>query len=97
MLRAKTEFENTRISYRLGTVNIEINVNDITEAHIHAAQRYGVDLSQYVEKHELEIPNNLIELQDVSGSNDNVSDNREVHLPKEGSKGKNRRSKRSKQ
>jgi hypothetical protein len=96
MLRAKIEFENTRISYRLGTVNIEINVNDITEAHINAAKRYGVDLSQYVEKDELEIPNNLIKLQDVSGSDDNVPDNREVHLPKEGGKGKNRRSKRSK-
>lgn len=55
MLQPKKGFENTDVSYRLGTTRININTNNITQDHIDVAKRYGIDLTMYVEEVEKEV------------------------------------------
>ena len=65
MLQPKKGFENTDVSYRLGTTRININTNNITQDHIDVAKRYGIDLTMYVEEiTAIEVPEQLLEIQE---------------------------------
>lgn len=66
MLQPKKGFENTDVSYRLGTTRININTNNITQDHIDVAKRYGIDLTMYVEEVENPIKFNTEELEELS-------------------------------
>lgn len=65
MLQPKKGFENTDVSYRLGTTRININTNNITQDHIDVAKRYGIDLTMYVEDvTPIEVPEELLDIQE---------------------------------
>lgn len=65
MLQPKKGFENTDVSYRLGTTRININTNNITQDHIDVAKRYGIDLTMYVEDvAPIEVPEELLDIQE---------------------------------
>jgi hypothetical protein len=47
---AKKGFENTNLKYKLGMVEVSVNVNEINQAHIDVAKRFGVDLTYYLDE-----------------------------------------------
>jgi hypothetical protein len=47
---AKKGFENTNLKYKLGIVEVSVNVNEINQAHIDIAKRFGVDLTYYLDE-----------------------------------------------
>jgi hypothetical protein len=47
---AKKGFENTNLKYKLGIVEVSVNVNEINQAHIDVAKRFGVDLTYYLDE-----------------------------------------------
>jgi hypothetical protein len=47
---AKKGFENTHLKYKLGMVEVSVNVNEITQAHIDIAKKFGVDLTYYLDE-----------------------------------------------
>jgi hypothetical protein len=54
---AKKGFENTSLKYKLGIVEVSVNVNEITQSHIDIAKKFGVDLSYYLDKISFEVVN----------------------------------------
>jgi hypothetical protein len=54
---AKKGFENTNLKYKLGIVEVSVNVNEITESHIDVAKKFGVDLTYYLEEIKVEAVN----------------------------------------
>lgn len=51
---AKKGFENTNLKYKLGIVEVSVNVNEITQAHIDIAKKFGVDLTYYLDEIKVE-------------------------------------------
>jgi hypothetical protein len=47
---AKKGFENTNLKYKLGIVEVSVNVNEINQAHIDIAKKFGVDLTYYLDE-----------------------------------------------
>jgi hypothetical protein len=54
---AKKGFENTNLKYKLGIVEVSVNVNEITESHIEVAKKFGVDLTYYLDEIKVEAVN----------------------------------------
>lgn len=54
---AKKGFENTNLKYKLGIVEVSVNVNEITQSHIDIAKKFGVDLSYYLDEISFEVVN----------------------------------------
>jgi hypothetical protein len=54
---AKKGFENTSLKYKLGMVEVSVNVNEITESHIDIAKKFGVDLTYYLDEISFEVVN----------------------------------------
>jgi hypothetical protein len=54
---AKKGFENTSLKYKLGIVEVSVNVNEITQSHIDIAKKFGVDLSYYLDEISFEVVN----------------------------------------
>jgi hypothetical protein len=54
---AKKGFENTSLKYKLGIVEVSVNVNEITESHIDIAKKFGVDLTYYLDEISFEVVN----------------------------------------
>jgi len=57
---AKKGFENTHLKYKLGMVEVSVNVNEITQAHIDIAKKFGVDLTYYLNEKIIEAVNEPI-------------------------------------
>jgi hypothetical protein len=57
---AKKGFENTHLKYKLGMVEVSVNVNEITQAHIDIAKKFGVDLTYYLDEKIIEAVNEPI-------------------------------------
>jgi len=62
MLRPRKGFENSEVSFKMGSVNMNVKVSDITPELIERTKHYA-DLSAYVEQEDIEVPTELIELQ----------------------------------
>jgi hypothetical protein len=54
---AKKGFENTNLKYKLGIVEVSVNVNEITQSHIDIAKKFGVDLTYYLDEISFEVVN----------------------------------------
>jgi hypothetical protein len=54
---AKKGFENTNLKYKLGIVEVSVNVNEITQSHIEVAKKFGVDLTYYLDEIKVEAVN----------------------------------------
>lgn len=54
---AKKGFENTNLKYKLGMVEVSVNVNEITQPHIDIAKKFGVDLTYYLDEIKVEAVN----------------------------------------
>jgi hypothetical protein len=52
---AKKGFENTSLKYKLGIVEVSVNVNEITQSHVDIAKKFGVDLTYYLDKISFEV------------------------------------------
>ena len=64
MLKVKKEYENTKLSFRVGVVTVEIDVNNITDDKIKAFKNH-IDLAHYVEdiQEEVIVPVELLDIQ----------------------------------
>jgi hypothetical protein len=54
---AKKGFENTNLKYKLGIVEVSVNVNEINQSHIEVAKKFGVDLTYYLDEIKVEAVN----------------------------------------
>jgi hypothetical protein len=54
---AKKGFENTSLKYKLGIVEVSVNVNEITQSHVDIAKKFGVDLTYYLDEISFEVVN----------------------------------------
>ena len=54
---AKKGFENTNLKYKLGIVEVSVNVNEINQSHIDVAKKFGVDLTYYLDEIKVEAVN----------------------------------------
>jgi hypothetical protein len=61
MLKPRNGFENSEVSFKMGSVNIKVKVKDITYELIERVRRYA-DLSYYVEE-DIEVPEPYFGLQ----------------------------------
>jgi len=61
MLKIKTQYKGVSVEYKLGTVRVTKKIEDLTEADINTAQKWGLNLGKYFEE-EVENTNEPIEL-----------------------------------
>jgi hypothetical protein len=65
MLKIKEQYRGVSVEYKLGTVRVTNKIEDLTEADINTAKKWGVNLEKYFEKTELPIELPTIEYQGV--------------------------------
>ena len=53
MLNIKNEYNGVSVEYKLGTVRVTKKIEELTEADINTAKKWGVNLDKYFEKTEL--------------------------------------------
>jgi hypothetical protein len=53
MLKIKDEYKAVSVEYKLGSVRVTKKIDDLTEADIETAKKWGVNLAKYFEKTEL--------------------------------------------
>ena len=53
MLKIKNQYNGVSVEYLLGTVRVTKKIEDLTEADINTAKKWGVNLEKYFEKTEL--------------------------------------------
>ena len=53
MLKIKHQYRGVSVEYKLGTVRVTNKIEDLTEADINTAKKWGVNLEKYFEKTEL--------------------------------------------
>ena len=53
MLKIKHQYNGVSVEYKLGTVRVTNKIEDLTEADINTAKKWGVNLEKYFEKTEL--------------------------------------------
>ena len=53
MLKIKEQYNGVSVEYKLGTVRVTNKIEDLTEADINTAKKWGVNLEKYFEKREL--------------------------------------------
>jgi hypothetical protein len=61
MLKIKEQYNGVSVEYKLGTVRVTKKIEDLTEADINTAQKWGLNLGKYFEE-EVENTNEPIEL-----------------------------------
>jgi hypothetical protein len=61
MLKIKNQYKGVSVEYKLGTVRVTKKIEDLTEADINTAQKWGLNLGKYFEE-EVENTNEPIEL-----------------------------------
>ena len=49
MLKIKDEYKGVTVEYKLGTVRVTKKIEDLTEADINTAKKWGVNLAKYFE------------------------------------------------
>ena len=61
MLKIKNEYKGVSVEYKLGAVRVTNKIEDLTEADINTAKKWGVNLEKYFEKTELptDVPTEL--------------------------------------
>ena len=53
MLKIKEQYRGVSVEYKLGTVRVTKKIEQLTEADINTAKKWGVNLDKYFEKTEL--------------------------------------------
>lgn len=53
MLKIKSQYKGVSVEYLAGTVRVTNKIEDLTEADINTAKKWGVNLAKYFEKTEL--------------------------------------------
>ena len=53
MLKIKEQYNGVSVEYKLGTVRVTKKIEELTEADINTAKKWGVNLEKYFEKKEL--------------------------------------------
>jgi hypothetical protein len=61
MLKIKEQYNGVSVEYKLGTVRVTKKIEDLTEADINTAKKWGLNLGKYFEE-EVEKTNEPIEL-----------------------------------
>ena len=49
MLKIKNQYRGVSVEYKLGTVRVTKKIEDLTEADINTAKKWGVNLAKYFE------------------------------------------------
>jgi hypothetical protein len=65
MLKIKNEYNGVSVEYKLGTVRVTNKIEDLTEADINTAKKWGVNLAKYFENTELPTELPTIEYQGI--------------------------------
>jgi len=50
MLKIKNQYKGVSVEYKLGTVRVTKKIEDLTEADINTAQKWGLNLGKYFEE-----------------------------------------------
>jgi hypothetical protein len=50
MLKIKDQYKGVSVEYKLGTVRVTKKIEDLTEADINTAQKWGLNLGKYFEE-----------------------------------------------
>jgi hypothetical protein len=50
MLKIKEQYNGVSVEYKLGTVRVTKKIEDLTEADINTAQKWGLNLGKYFEE-----------------------------------------------
>lgn len=50
MLKIKDQYKGVSVEYKLGTVRVTKKIEDLTEADINTAKKWGVNLEKYFEE-----------------------------------------------
>jgi hypothetical protein len=50
MLKIKTQYKGVSVEYKLGTVRVTKKIEDLTEADINTAKKWGVNLGKYFDE-----------------------------------------------